>query len=146
VSLVRLAVPASNLRLRSMAFIRSTGETVVRLRRTPTAADPTVDPVAFVYHADGTLARTIDLHASVNAVSFRVKYLAFSDELLFDVIDDLGARRLVVTDVAGDPRRSYRAGELKDAFDFAPINSGPNAGQLGAIFAGDSQFVRFSLP
>ena len=134
-------------RARTMAFVGPTLQTVTHFRQVGGIADATLDPIAFVHDLDGTLARTIDLHASAHVSRIlAIRFRANSDELLFRVLDDFGVDRLLVTDTSGTPHRSYRSDAVPGLFSLAPISTGPNAGDVGILTAQPSFFERVSLP
>src|SRR3954452_14229410 len=126
---------------RGLAYVPSTHQLVAHYRRT-SGADATLDASVFVHNADGTLATRFDLAKYGFTKVQSVSYVAASDELVFLAVDGGGTTRVVTTDRAGNPLRSYRTDALADLQDVAPIGSGPFAGQLGAVLGQPSYFAR----
>ena len=133
------------VRPRSMAAIGSTGQIVVHHRRPGNPVDPTVDAVAFVHNGDGSLAYSFDLSPYGFTLIFMAKYLPLTNELAFKVLDLNGGVRLVITNLAGAPNRSYNIDLLPDGVgDMAPISSGPFAGEVGAVIGQPTFFFRLA--
>jgi hypothetical protein len=128
-----------------LAYVPVRQQLVSHHRRPGAPADP-VNARAFVHDLAGALAYTIDLRPYGFVRIASVAHLPATDELLFVAVDLAGTPRLVITDAAGTPRRSYRLDALAGFTHLAPITSGPLAGQLGAVFAEPSAFVRLALP
>jgi len=134
------------VRARTLAWVTSRQQIVSHYRRPGTTADSSLDPVAFVHNLDGTLARKIDLTAFGVLRIGGVNYLRGSDELLFVVVDTSNVTRLMVTDLAGTPRRSMRTTGLDGFVELAPIATGVNAGDVGVIFGQPSEYARIAQP
>jgi hypothetical protein len=100
----------------------------------------------FVHNADGTLARRFDLGKYGFVRVSSVRYRSDSGELVLLAVDGTGASRIVTTDLAGNPHRSYRTDALPDLQDVALVGSGPFAGDFGAVTGQPSSFARVGLP
>jgi hypothetical protein len=129
----------------ALASLSPTHQLAVVHRRT-SGSDATLDASVFVHNADGTLAQRFDLgkygFKKINSVHYR----AGSDELVFVAVDAGGVTRVVTTDRAGNPHRSYRTDALPDLQDIALIGSGPFAGDFGVVLGQPSYFARVALP
>jgi hypothetical protein len=136
---------AVTLRPWSLAYVPSTHQLVAHYRRAG-SADPTLDAVAFVHNADGTLATKFDLAKWGFARINSVRYDSARDQLLFLVVDTGGVTRIVTTDRSFTPKRSYRTDALPDLSDLALMSNGPFAGDYGVTQAQPSYFARISLP
>ena len=129
----------------ALTYIPSTHQFVATYRRT-SGADATLDAVAFVHNADGSLATKFDLATLGMKTISSVRYDAANDQLLFLVADAGGVTRLVTTDRSFTPKRSYRADALPSLADVAPMANGPFAGDWGAIQNQPSYYARIALP
>ena len=133
------------LRPIGLTRLPASNQFVSHYRRT-SGADATLDAVAWLHNADGTLAGKFDL-AQYGFVRINsVRYDAFNDQLIFVVVDATGTIRVLTTDPAFQPKRSYRADALADLRDVALITSGPNAGDYGVVLGQPSFFARIALP
>jgi hypothetical protein len=97
-----------------------------------------------VHNADGSLAYSFDLGAHGFPIVGAVNYLALTDELAFTVQSNDGIRRVVVTDLAGNPRRSYRVDGFGGVVDLAQITTGPHAGQAVTVVNQPTFAFRFT--
>jgi hypothetical protein len=136
---------AVTLRPWGVAYIPSTHQLVAHYRRAG-SADPTLDAVAFVHNADGTLATKFDLAQWGFARISSVRYDSGRDQLLFLVVDTSGVTRIVTTDRSFNPKRSYRTDVLPDLSDLTLMSNGPFAGDYGVTQAQPSYFARIALP
>ena len=62
------------------------------------------------------------------------------------MVDATGKTRILTTDRAFAPKRSYRTDALPDVADLAPITSGPFTGDYGVVQGQPSWFARIALP
>jgi len=130
----------------SLAYLPSTNQTVVNYRRNAGNTDPTLDAVAFVHNADGTLASKFDLAPLGFTAISSVRYDAANDQLIFIAVDSIGVTRIVTTDRAGKPKRAYRADALPGLADVTPMSNGPYAGDYGIVQGQPSFYARIALP
>ena len=133
------------LRTNSIAYMPARQQIAGIYRRPGGAPDATVDGVIFTHNLDGTLAGQFDLAPFGFRVVQAVSYLPATDELVITARDMAGVERLIVTTPAGQPRRSFRLDAIGDAIDVAPITSGANAGDLGAVENQPSTYFQISL-
>lgn len=133
------------LRPIALTYIASTHQLVAAYRRT-SGADATLDAVAFVHNADGSLAGKLDLATLGMKSISSVRYDATNDQLLFLAVDTGGVTRLVTTDRSFVPKRSYRTDALPDLVDVTPMANGPFAGDWGAVQSQPSFYARVALP
>ena len=134
-----------NFRPWGLAYVPSTQQLVAHYRRGG-AADATVDAVAFVHNGDGTVAAKIDLGKLGFVRIDSVRYDAAHDQLLLLAADGGGVERIVTTDRAGTPKRSYRTDALPSIADVVPLSSGPFAGDYGVVQNQPSFYARVALP
>jgi hypothetical protein len=133
------------LRPWGVAYIPSTHQLVAHYRRAG-SADATLDAVAFVHNADGTLATKFDLAKWGFTRINSVRYDSVHDQLVFLAVDAGGVVRIVTTDRAFAPKRSYRTDALPDLAELAPMSTGPFAGDFGVVQSQPSYFARVLLP
>ncbi|HEX6837242.1 MAG TPA: hypothetical protein VF334_11750 [Polyangia bacterium] len=133
------------LRPVALTYIPSTHQFVAAYRRS-SGADATLDAVAFVHNADGSLAGKFDLATLGMKSISSVRYDATNDQLVFLVADAGGVTRLVTTDRSFVPKRSYRTDALPDLADVTPMATGPFAGDWGAVQNQPSYYARVALP
>jgi hypothetical protein len=133
--------PALPLRPRTVAFVPSIGY-VVHHRRPGGVVDAALDATAYVHDGAGNFVRAIDLAPIGVARITSVNYLHVTDELAFFVVDTAGIGRLVITSVAGAPRRSYPLSAIAGASDLTQLPGG----ELGVIFNQPSEFARVLMP
>lgn len=149
IALQGISLPAQP---RSIAYIPFRGQVVSHHRRPAGSPDDGLAATAFVNSfASGALAYTIDLgpigFTRIDAVSYR----QFTDELLFVALDSSGIRRILVTDVRGNPRRSYRLDglasvpDLPGLVDLAEVTSGPFVGDVTAVIDQPSEAARLFI-
>src|SRR5262249_18424554 len=134
------------LRAFTLAYIPASQQIVAHFRRPGGVADAALDAVAFVHNPDGSLAYSFDLRPFGFARIASVNYRSTSDELILVVVDTAGTTRLLVTDRAGKPRRSYRIDAVPYLTDIAPISSPPFNGDIGVVEGQPSFFGRIFLP
>ena len=119
---------AVRLRPLGVAYVPSTHQLVAHYRRTG-GADATLDAVAFVHNADGTLATTFDLAQWGFTRISSVRYDSARDQLVFLVVDTGGVTRVVTTNRSFSPHRSLSPPDaLPGLSDLTPMSSGPFAG------------------
>jgi hypothetical protein len=128
-----------------LAYMSSTNQYAVHYRRT-SGADATLDAVVFIHNADGSLGGKFDLAKLGFTKITSVRYNAAADELVFLVVDATKATRILTTDRAFTPKRSYRTDALPDVVDLAPITSGGFIGDYGVVQSQPSYFARIALP
>jgi hypothetical protein len=133
------------LRPLSLAYVSTTQQVVTHFRQ-PNAANPALDATAYVHDLSGMRVRTIDVRPLGFTRILDVRYRALSNELVFVVSDATGVRRILTTDLAGAPHRSYRLDAIRDLSDLAPIGSGDLVGDFGVVEGQPSYFVRIALP
>jgi hypothetical protein len=140
VTLAGVSLPA---RPRTIAVLPSRGQIASHHRRPGAPVDATIDAVVWIHDlATGALIRQFDLAPFGFVRVAAVNYLRDTDELLLTVVDVAGTVRLLVTDPAGTPRRSFRADDLAGFTDLAPIPGG----DVGVVIGQPSQFVQIALP
>ena len=130
-------------RATGLGYIGSTNELVTTIRAS--ALNPVHNARFYRHTTDGSFVYEADLRWTGFATLSNVSWLQATDELLFLGLDISGATRWLVTDLDGNPRRSYRANLLNG--EAAPITSGPNAGKIGVVTGQpESQYHRITLP
>jgi hypothetical protein len=125
--------------VRSIAFIESTQQLATTGQQ---FGNPAMRSVVFVHQLDGSLAYTFDVAPIGFPVVGSVSYDPNTDELNLVGTDELGLQRILVTDINGNPRRSYRTDAIGFVTDLAPISSGPNAGEVGLLGGDPTLFAR----
>lgn len=135
-----------DVRQRSIAFRPGANQVVTHFGRPGGVLDASLDATLFVHNLDGSLASIIGLAAWGVHRILAVNVLPASDEIMLLGTDADGVVRLMVTDAAGTPVRSYRTDTIFGITDLAPITSGPFAGQVGVITGQPSSFLRIEAP
>jgi len=144
VTLQDVSLPA---RTRTLAYIPARHQVATHYRRPGATVDPTIDARVFVHSLDdGSLTYSFDVAPFGFPRVLAVNYLRGTDELLLTVSDQAGTVRLLVTDAAGRPRRSYRTDGLAGIADLAPISSGAAAGDVAVMLGQPSEVLRVFLP
>lgn len=135
--------PELQVRPRGVAYVPETQWIVTIYIRPGDPPDP-IRAQAYLHTVDGGFVRMIDLAplgvARIQAVN------ALSGELLFTVLDSGGVQRLLVTDLDGNPRRSYRTDALPSLTDVAAFTSGPFAGDVAVGLGQPSELLRLAAP
>ena len=134
----------TNPRVYSLAYVPGRQQILTNYRRVGNPPDA-IDSMVYTHRLDGSLAGAFDLRAHGIRRVYTVNYLPATDEILCTGIDITGQVRLVVTSPTGQPRRSYRTDPIAGVSELAPITSGPYQGDLGAVFAEPSEYLRTKL-
>jgi hypothetical protein len=126
-----------------LGYIGSLGQVVTTIR---IPGNPNANAQFYRHDLAGNQHWFADLRWTGFVTLGSASWLANSDELLFLGSDVNGIPRYLVTDLNGNPRRSYRADGV--AGEAAPIvkPGDPSDGKIGVVLAQPSQLVRIALP